>query len=63
MQILFVANIKQLRQVFGDRDATLSGFAVSLKVARLPRVAKAQPWAEIGGRLQRQRQLASVPTQ
>ena len=46
-------NSEGVETIFGYRDATLSGFASSVNGARLPGVAKAQPWAGISERFQR----------
>jgi hypothetical protein len=54
--IYFVATLKELRRHCdsADGDATLSGLRLQKHSdAFFPRVAKAQPWAEISERFQR----------
>jgi hypothetical protein len=50
----FFATLKELRQALDLRgDATLSGLRLTNTVLLLPRVARAQPWADISERFQR----------
>ena len=46
-----------------NRDATLSELRLLCNYMRVPRVAKAQPWAGISERFQRKRDLPELSMQ